>query len=86
MQKVHNNFVLVEPTEHKTFLEGENPSYEEIGTVLDLDETINKLKIGDKVFFDSWTCRKYPVLGEEGKFHWLVPYDQIVFSESDDPK
>lgn len=82
MRKIHNNFIKIEPVAHETFFGGENPTYEEIGIVLEKDDSIKTINIGDKVYFDSWMVKKYPVEGNEEKFHWLVPYDQIVFSEN----
>lgn len=85
-QIIHNGYIKLETIEHKTFLQGESQIYEEIGTVIAKDKSISGLAIGDRVFFDSWMVKKYPILGEEGKFHWLIPYDQIVMSERNDTK
>lgn len=68
---------------HESFVAREKEAYEEIGTVIAKDEAITKVEIGDTVYFDSWQVKKYPVLGQEGKFHWLIPYDQVIMSERD---
>lgn len=85
-QIIHNKFVKIEPISHETFFGSENPIYEEIGRVIGKDDSLKEIEIGDTVFFDSWMCKKYPIIGDEDKFHWLVPYDQIVFSERHAPK
>lgn len=54
----------------------ERETYEEIGIVLDAPEW-SELKIGSKVFFDSWLAAKYPKDDSKTEFYWLVPYDSI---------
>lgn len=78
-QTIHNNFLKVEPVENPTFFQGD-VKFQEIGVVIDKDKRITDIKIGDTVFFDSWLVKKYPVVGDDDKSHWLIPYDQIVMS------
>lgn len=33
------------------------------------------VEVGDRVFFDSWMCAKYPKNDEE--FYWLVPWSEV---------
>ena len=81
-----NNHLLIKPVEHVTFVATENDVYEEIGEVLNADSellsvdgttpTPAKVKIGDKVYFDSWLAAKFP--GEtEGEHYWLIKWEHI---------
>lgn len=80
MIKPVNNHVLIEPVKHETFIASDRGTYEEIGVVVALDERFNIdaspiLSVGDKVYFDSWMCAKYPKNDEE--FYWLVPWSEV---------
>lgn len=73
MLKPINNHVLIEPLKHESFISSQKGNYEEIGIVLDAGET--ELKIGDKVYFDSWLIARYPD-GKGGEI-WLVKFEDI---------
>lgn len=83
-ETILNKYVKVEPIEHQTFIYSQKESYEEIGVVLAKDESITDIPVGSKVYFDSFMAKKYPVLGEEGKFQWFVHYAEIVKVEHAD--
>lgn len=88
MLKPINGHVLIEPITHDSFIATQKETYEEIGIVVDLDVAITAAalgypiapKKGDKVYFDSWLCSKFPK--EDGSFFWLVPFDAIKAYES----
>jgi len=89
MIKPINNHVLIEPLKHDSFIAQQKDTYQEIGVILDVaDEVVSNLwkgkdmnLIGQKVYFDSWLAKKYPVEGEPDKFYWLVKWDDIVACE-----
>ena len=75
-----NGHVQIIPVEQDTFISSSKTAYEEIGTIVSLDqslpaEAISTLRIGGKVYFDSWMATKYP--DGKGGFYWLVPYESI---------
>lgn len=76
-----NGHVLIRPVPHQTFVFSEKEIYDEIGTVLRIPEGdregFSRLKVGDRVFFDSWMAAKCPTGHKEGEFFWLVKYDDI---------
>jgi len=76
-----NNYLKIEPVEHKKFISSQKDSYEEIGTVIAKDESIINIPIGAKVWFDSFMCKKYPNLKEEGKYDWFVHVSEVVMVE-----
>lgn len=80
-----NGHLLIEPVSHETFIASDRQTYEEIGVVRsvarnlqwyegdDLKDTpVNE---GDRVYFDSWMCAKYPKNDDE--FYWLVPWSEV---------
>lgn len=71
-----NGYVLIEPVVHDSFIVGQKDSYDEIGIVLAADG-ITDLKIGTKVYFDSFMAKKYPNPDKPGEFFWLVHHDEI---------
>ena len=78
MIKPINSHVIVEPVEHQSFMSTQKESYEEIGVVKDFDKELEPapFNIGDKVYFDSWLCAKYPT-GDGKGFYWLVKFEDI---------
>lgn len=75
--KPYNDHIQVRPIVHETFIASEGSNkYEEIGEVLAVAAGINNIVIGDTVYFDSWTCAKYPTAIED-EFYWLVPLSEI---------
>lgn len=92
-----NNHIQIEPEKHEAFIASVNDTHEEIGKVIALPETtyavrnegtfeINKfpISVGDRVYFDSWMASKFPA--GEGKFYWLVPFENIKAYELSLPK
>lgn len=82
-----NRHLKIKPIAQKSLFE--NGKYEEMGEVLGIPHGINgkdvikseKIAVGDKVFFDSWRCSKYPT-GEQDEngeeiFFWLVPCNDV---------
>lgn len=85
-----NNHILIEPVKREGFMQSSTHTFEEIGTVLDIADDIVKsrlsgttlspedfspVKIGDKVYFDSWLAAKYPKNKDE--FYWLVKWEDV---------
>ena len=91
IQPINGNF-LIKPIAQKSLFS--NGKYEEMGEVLalphklirdgkgtDVLEMNSEISVGDKVFFDSWRCGKYPS-GEQDEngeeiYFWLVMYEDI---------
>lgn len=89
MPKPINGHLLVEPLTHDSFISTQRETYEEIGVVIDdgvsdnIRTTYTQIsshypKNGDKVLFDAWVAKKFPIEGHDGKFYWFVPYADIV--------
>ena len=85
MIKPINGHVLIEPLKHESFVIGPTETFEEVGIVLDyensdptLSSTFSKgaLRKGAKVYFDAWLAGKYPA-EEHGKYYWLVAMKDI---------
>lgn len=83
MLKPINKHILIEPIKHESFMFTERQTYDEVGTIVAIDEGSDflesldyQLNIGDKVFFDSWLASKFPKEGTE-EFYWLVPFESI---------
>lgn len=85
-----NSHILIEPVKHESFMATQKGTYEEIGVVLEFDEScipldytsgksagqlVSLLKKGDKVYFDSWLAAKYPKNDEE--WYWLVKWEDV---------
>lgn len=99
MIKPVNGHLLIEPVTHDTFIAAQHETYQEIGTVVAIDqfevgtyiedggELINIVKVGDKVYFDAWLAAKYPKEnGKDGEFYWLVKWEDIRAVEHVEPK
>lgn len=84
MIKPVNGHLLIEPLVHDSFIASQKESYEEIGVILDFypgfhDDyglTGKDLKVGHKVYFDSWLAAKYPKEGADG-YYWLVKWEDV---------
>lgn len=72
-----NNHLLIEPLKHEDFILSDRGIYEEIGTVVDTNGSVPDFKVsqGDRVYFDSWLCVKYPK--DDKSFYWLVRAEDI---------
>lgn len=73
-----NSQIQIEPEEHKDFIASTQTTYEEIGTIVMLPymaPASTPLKVGMRVFFDSWMASKFPMEG--GKYYWYVPHENI---------
>lgn len=83
MIKPVNGHLLIEPLTHKSFMESQRDTYEEIGVVLELPIELDMLepkevKKGDKVYFDSWLAAKYPKEGSTSdEYYWLVKWSDV---------
>ncbi len=83
MIKPVNGHLLIEPVAHETFMVSQNEKYEEIGVVVDFDQSSgflenldeDELLIGDRVYFDAWLAAKYPK--NETEFYWLVKWEDV---------
>lgn len=70
-----NSHLLIEPVSHETFIASDRQTYEEIGIVISIPDSMSGVNIGDKVYFDSWMAAKYPKNDDE--FYWLVPWSEV---------
>lgn len=79
-----NNHILIEPLKHESFMASEKGTYEEVGIVKALNfVSIEDIKVGDKVWFDSWLAAKYPT-GKGEEFFWLVRWEDVRAIEKPD--
>jgi co-chaperonin GroES (HSP10) len=89
MIKPVNGHLLIEPVVHDSFIATTNDKYQEIGVVVDIPlkiESIVGVKEGDKVFFDAWLAKRYPIEGTTDKFYWLVKWEDITAVEYVEPE
>ena len=77
MERLLNGYIKIDPIKYDSFVMTDKESYEAVGTVLGVPEGID-IPVGAKVWFDSWLCKKYPVVGQEGKYEWYVNVGEIV--------
>lgn len=75
MIKPLNGFVQVEPQTREDFISSADTTYNEVGTVIAVADEINSLRGGETVYFDSWMATKFPA--GDGKYYWLVPFENI---------
>jgi len=75
-EKLINGYLRIEPVEQDSFMASEKTSYEEIGRVIAVADSID-IPVGATVFFDSFMAKKYPAK-EFGKFEWYIHIDEIV--------
>lgn len=78
-----NGHIVIEPVEHTAFIASSTNTYEEIGTVIAVCDSVTKVSPGDKVYFDAWLAAKYPKSPTE--YYWLVKWEDvraIVHAES----
>ena len=83
MEKILNKYLKIQPITYDSWVSTDKQSYEEIGVVLNKDESID-IPIGAKVWFDGFMAKKYPIPGQQDKFEWYVAYDEIVKVEYDE--
>lgn len=77
MIKPINEYILIEPVAHESFTISQSVTYDEIGIVIDVSFIKDVvIRIGDKVYFDSWMAAKFPK-DVSGEFYWLVPFANI---------
>lgn len=84
-----NSHIQIEPEKHDDFIASATETYNEIGKVIAISYELQllalfPLQVGDRVYFDSWTASKFPA--GEGKYYWLVPFENIKAYESSLPK
>lgn len=92
MIKPVNKHVLIELVKHETFIMDDAQKYEEIGTVIDFDESEGflenledwELKKGYKVYFDGWLAAKFPNPKDPENPYWLVKWEDIRAIEPQD--
>ena len=71
-----NSHFIIEPVVHESFVSQSKENYDEIGVVTGMPEDYQGIiKIGSKVYFDSWLIGKYPT--GEGKEFWLIKHEDI---------
>lgn len=73
-----NGHILIEPLVHQSFISSQKDTYEEVGTVVHAGDFIQAgkdVKVGDKVFFDSWLAAKFPKNDDE--YFWLVKWEDV---------
>ena len=72
-----NKYLRIEPVAQQGFISTSKDTYEEIGTVVAKDDSID-IPVGAKVFFDGYMAKKYPIEGEVGKWQWYIHYDEVI--------
>ncbi len=77
METLINKYLKIEPVEHVSFIMAQKDTYEEMGKVVAVAVDC-AVSVGSVVKFDSFMCKKYPRLNEEGKFDWYVHEDEVV--------
>lgn len=82
MIKPVNGHLLIDPIAHEDFMASQRDTYQEIGTVVELDayfeiEAVPRVRKGDKVYFDAWLAAKYPKEGSREDYYWLVKWDDV---------
>lgn len=88
-----NGHIIIEPVVHEEFMASERNTYEEVGVVVGVTKGMelipsdySGIKIGDKVFFDSWLAAKYPKTdGKPDEFYWLVKWEDVRAIEHVEP-
>lgn len=76
--KILNNYIQIQPITSDSFVMSQKDTYEEVGTVLALDDQIKDIPIGSKVYFDSWLVKKYPVANG---YYWFISRENVVAYE-----
>lgn len=76
-----NGHLIIEPVKHEAFIATQNETYQEIGVVVAVDDA--PVKVGDKVYFDSWLAAKFPT-EKDDEYLWLVKWEHIRAVESND--
>ena len=71
-----NNHILIEPVAREAFMASHTETFQEIGVVIAVPDEFTGIKIGDKVFFDSWLAAKYPAENTDW-YYWLVKWEDI---------
>lgn len=80
-----NKYILVEPLEYKDFLQTEGGKYQEIGVIVDWDDSIPlELQKGAKVYFDSWLPKKYKKPNTHDEWYWLINYEDICAYDNEE--
>lgn len=80
-----NGHLLIEPVAHEEFMATQHGTYEEIGVVIDAGIR-SDVQIGDKIYFDSWLCAKFPKPeGAADEFMWLVKWEDVRAVEYVEP-
>jgi len=69
-----NNYLLIEPLKHESFVASEKGTFEEVGKVLAVASDISGVEIGQSVLFDSWLVGKYEL---PNKVVWLVSWGDV---------
>lgn len=82
MIKPVNGHLLIEPVKHETFIAMQKETYEEIGIVIAVDDSISSVQKGDRVYFDAWLAAKYPK--NDTEFYWMVKWEDIRAIERDE--
>ena len=70
MIKPFGNNILVQPIEEKQVLVSEEPSLSCYGTVLDVGQDVQRIKVGDKVAFLLWGVNHVDI---EKKRYYFIP-------------
>lgn len=71
--------LVVEPIIHDSFISSQKETFDEIGIVISMANDVFKcscVEVGQKVFFDSFMCSKYPNPDKPDSFVWFVPHTE----------
>jgi hypothetical protein len=81
-EKLLNKYLKIDPVKFDSFISSDKESYEAVGVVLAAADGVD-VPIGAKVWFDSFMAKKYPVVGQDGKYEWFIHIDEVVKIEYD---
>lgn len=77
--KPYVGYIQVEPEVSNAFVASVKGTYDEVGKIVALPEDysdVGQLKVGMKVFFDSWQAAKFPI-DDKGTLYWYIPFDAV---------
>lgn len=70
-----NGHVEIQPDEQNTIVQQRDTTFEERGVVMSVAQEVTKIRVGERVYFDSWLCSKFT--DSTGKIRYLVPEENI---------
>jgi len=88
-----NGHLIVDPIPFDDFMQSAKQTYSEIGVVTAvpreweiLHEMDRRVKVGERVYFDSWMAAKFPKEGEHDAYYWLIKWEDVRAVEYAEPQ